>query len=74
MREDIITNGAEILGRPMTETEIDEAEAAMEARLDEMYEDYDEEEVDIMALFNEDFYDNLKNVLEEMQEEQEQEN
>lgn len=61
-REDIITNGREILGRELTENEINEAEQAMSARLDMMYEDNDSD-VDIEALFNEEFYDNLKEIL-----------
>lgn len=61
-REDIIKNGREILGRELTDNEIDQAEQAMTARLDMMYEDNDRD-VDIEALFNEEFYDNLKEIL-----------
>lgn len=70
-REDVIEIGAEILGRKLTEEEVDELTEAMESRYSLYCEMYDED-VDIDALFNEDFYDALKENIEEMLEEKEQ--
>ena len=64
-REDIIEIGAEILGRELTEKEINELESAMNGRYEMYCEDYDDD-VDIDELFNEDFYDALKENIEEM--------
>ena len=70
-RQDVIEIGAEILERELTEEEINELTEAMEGRYNLYYEMYDED-VDIDALFNEDFYDALKENIEEMFEEKEQ--
>ena len=64
-REDIIVNGKEILGRELTEKEINEIESAMNSRYDMYCEDYDED-VDIDVLFDEDFYDSLKEIIDEV--------
>lgn len=69
-REDVIEIGKEILGRELTEEEIDELTEAMESRYNLYCEMYDED-VDIDALFNEDFYDALKENIEEMFEKRE---
>ena len=73
-REDIIEIGAEILGRELTEEEVDELEEAMQGRYEMYLEDhYDEEEPEAVDnLFNEDFYDNLKENIREMFEENEE--
>lgn len=73
-RDDIIEIGAEILGRKLTTEEVDELEEAMQGRYEMYCEDYyDEDEPEAMDdLFNEDFYDNLKENIEEMLEEKEQ--
>ena len=65
-REDIIEIGKEILDRELTVEEIDEIESAMQGRYEMYFEDYDED-VDIDELFNEDFYDSLKEIMEEME-------
>ena len=64
-REDIIENGKEIVGRELTEKEINEIEEAMQARYEMYCEDYDKD-VDIDELFNEDFYDSLQEIIGEM--------
>lgn len=69
-REDVIEVGTEILGRKLTEEEIDELTEAMESRYNLYFEMYDED-VDIDALFNEDFYDALKENIDEMLEKNE---
>lgn len=64
-KEDIVNIGKEILGRDLTEAEVEEVNATMEAR----YSDYEEcfgGEIDIKVLFDEDFYDNLKEVISEV--------
>lgn len=70
-RQDVIEIGAEILERELTEEEINELTEAMEGRYNLYCEMYDED-VDIDALFNEDFYDALKENIEEMFEKKEQ--
>lgn len=65
-REDIIENGKEIVGRELTVEEINEIESAMQGRYEMYCEDYDED-VDIDELFNEDFYDSLKEIIDEME-------
>ena len=64
-RTDIITIGSEILGRTLTNDEVNELDNAMHSRYDMYCEDYDDD-VDVDALFSEDFYDNLKENMEEM--------
>ena len=64
-KEDIVNIGKEILGRDLTEAEVEEVNATMEAR----YSDYEEcfgGEIDIKVSFDEDFYDNLKEVISEV--------
>ena len=65
-REDIIVIGKELIGRDLTEEEVNEIESAMQGRYDMYCEDCDED-VDIDELFNEDFYDSLKEILDEME-------
>lgn len=64
-RHDIIINGKKILDRELTVEEINKIESAMQGRYEMYCEDYDEN-VDIDELFNEDFYDNLKALIDEM--------
>ena len=64
-RNDIIINGKKILDRELTVEEINKIESAMQGRYEMYCEDYDEN-VDIDELFNEDFYDNLKALIDEM--------
>lgn len=64
-RDDVIEIGKEILGRDLTEDEINELTEAMEERYNLYHEMYDED-IDIEALFNEDFHDALKENMYEM--------
>lgn len=64
-RDDVITIGKEILERDLTDEEIEELTDAMEGRYNLYHEMYNED-VDIDALFNEDFYDALKENMNEM--------
>lgn len=63
--KDDIKNVCATLNITPTDEQLDEIEEALEARKDEMYEDCDGE-VDVDALFDEDFADNVKNILENM--------
>lgn len=67
-RQDIIEIGRDILDRDLTEEEIDELEEAMNGRYEMYLEDYyDEDEPEAVDdLFNEDFYDGLKENMYEM--------
>lgn len=62
-RKDIIANGKVILGRELTGQEINKIEEAMNGRYEMYCQDY-AQDVDIDALFNEDFYKNLKEIIE----------
>ena len=64
-RDDVIRVGEEILGRKLTEEEIEELTEAMESRY-ELYLEMYGEDVDVEALFNEDFHDAMKENIEEM--------
>ena len=64
-REDVIKVGEEILGRKLAEEEIEELTEAMESRY-ELYLEMYSEDVDVEELFNEDFYDAMKENIEEM--------
>ena len=64
-RDDVIKVGEEILGRKLTEEEIDELVETMESRY-QLYLEMYGEDVDVETLFNEDFYDAMKENIEEM--------
>lgn len=66
IRNDVKVNGEKILGRKMTKAEIEENAQALVDYFDILVmEDCDGDEEAAYDLFNEDFYDKLKEQLEE---------
>lgn len=66
IRNDVKINGEKILGRKMTKAEIKENAQALVDYFDILVmEDCDGDEEEAYALFDEDFYDKLKEQLEE---------
>lgn len=64
MKNDI-KNVCDTLHITPTKEQLTEIEEALEARKNDMYEDYNEN-VDVETLFDEDFADNVKSILENM--------
>lgn len=65
IKKDVKTNGEKILGRKMTEAEIEENAQALVDYFDILVmEDCDGDEEAALDLFNDDFYDKLKEQLE----------
>lgn len=62
-KEDIIKNGKAFLGRELTEKEVNEIDSIMNSKYELYLKAYDKN-VDVDVLFDEDFYDNLKDVIE----------
>ena len=65
IRNDVKINGEKILGRKMTKAEIEENAQALVDYFDLLMEDCKGDEEAAYDLFNEDFYDKLKEQLEE---------
>ena len=62
--DDVQKNGTEILGRKLTDNEVREnAQTLVDYYYTLLTEDCDDDEEAAMALFNEDFYDRLKEQL-----------
>lgn len=62
-KQNITQHGQEILGRDLTKAEIDEAEKEMRAQLSEQCKHIDIEGNEIVAYFNENFHNNLNEIL-----------
>ena len=65
LKNDVINIGKDILGRELTEEEIEECTQAFKEYYEILLEDAEDDEEAALALFDEDFYDKLTEYLED---------